>query len=369
MKKSGADQNVRPDLKALKGYSAHTAPESMKARFGLEIDEIIKLDANENPYGCSDRVIEAISNYRYYHIYPDALQQELRQQLSIYTGVPASNIIAGAGADQLIDLIIRLVVNPGDEIINLTPTFGMYEFYARLSGANIVNINRNTSFDIDTQTVQDSITPRTRLIFLANPNNPSGTLTAREDIKRLLDTGVLVVVDEAYYEFSRESVAHWLGQYDNLIVLRTFSKWAGLAGLRIGYGLFDEKLAGYLMRIKDPYNINTAAQLAALASLSDQHYLLGQVEQIISERERLFAKLGQITGLIPYPSRANFILCRIVQGRADWLVRMLKQRGILVRYYDTQELKDFIRISVGKPEQNDVTVESIIEIMAEAIQC
>ncbi len=179
--------NIRPDLKDFTAYSAHTSPDTLKEQFGLSIDEIIKLDANENPYGCLPEVNQALSEFKSFGVYPDAGQQELRGLLSKYTGVETGRIVIGAGSDQLIDLIMRLMVKPGDEIINLPPTFGMYPFYARLAGAKIVNVERDGNFDININEVENRINSSTRLIFIANPNNPSGNLTPKDDIKRLLD--------------------------------------------------------------------------------------------------------------------------------------------------------------------------------------
>jgi len=360
---------IRSDLKSFTSYPAHTSPEFMKDKFGLNPEDIIKLDANENPYGCSPAAAEALKGEVSYSVYPDALQTQLRRQLSNYTAAPEERIVAGAGSDQLIDLIIRLVINPGDELINLPPTFAMYSFYARLSRAGVINIKRDDSFDFSVAEVEKHITPRTRLIFLANPNNPSGNLTAKHGILQLLQAGVIVVVDEAYYEFSKETVMPLVGEYDNLVVLRTFSKWAGLAGLRVGYGVFPAELAEYILRIKDPYSINVAAQIGAIESLKDRDLLLRRVDGIVMERERLFGRLKQIEGLSPLPSRANFILCRIDNGHAARLAGELKSRGILVRYFDSPGLDNCIRISVGKPLHNEILLDTLVEIMAEVSQC
>ena len=360
--------NIREDLKSFASYSAHTSPDYMKKKFGLDTNEIIKLDANENPYGCSPKVADVLKDSESYSIYPDAAQTSLRQKLSIYTAMPQELIACGAGSDQLIDLIIRLVVKPGDEIITLPPTFAMYKFYGKLSGAVIVEVGRDKEFNLNVDRIIKRITPLTRIIFLANPNNPTGNLAKKKDIQELLETGVIVVVDEAYYEFCKETVAPWVERYDNLIVLRTFSKWAGLAGLRIGYGIFPPHLADYIMRIKDPYAVNVAAQDAAIASLEDKDLLLERIDQIIFERDRLFGRLSSLEGLTPVPSKANFILCHLRNGQADRLTVQLRKRGILVRYFDTPELKNYFRVSVGRPEHNDILVESVKEILGEGTQ-
>jgi histidinol-phosphate aminotransferase len=178
----------------------------------------------------------------------------------------------------------------------------------------------------------------------------------------LLKLGRMVVVDEAYYEFSGTTVVHLVPQHDNLIVLRTFSKWAGLAGLRVGYGIFPPKLATYLMRIKPPYNLNVAAQIAALRSLAEVDILMKRVEKLREERKRLFAKLSELDFLFPFPSEANFILCQVRGYGAEEVQRYLAQEGILVRYFDTPKLKHYLRISVGLPEHTDALLLALKDL-------
>jgi histidinol-phosphate aminotransferase len=173
---------------------------------------------------------------------------------------------------------------------------------------------------------------------------------------------VPTVVDEAYFEFTGKTTAPMVGKYSNLMVLRTFSKWAGLAGLRVGYGFFPLKIADYLLRIKEPYCVNVAALTAVRETLKDTGYLMANVKTIIAEKERLYGGLQQIEWLKPYPSQANFILCAVLKGKAKELQRNLQDRGILVRYFDQPFLKDCVRISVGKPEQNDILLETLKEM-------
>ena len=200
------------------------------------------------------------------------------------------------------------------------------------------------------------------MIFIANPNNPTGTVIPRQDMLELIDTGLPVLVDEAYYEFCGEMVVPLVSQYKNLMVLRTFSKWAGLAGLRVGYGLFPPKIADYLLRIKMPYSVNVAALVAVEESLKDIDYLMGRVRAIVAERERLFDELTKLKFLKPLPSKANFILCSVLNGKARELQQGLQNRGILVRYFDQPLLRNYIRISVGKPEHTDALVKALKEL-------
>lgn len=353
---------IRAELKTMKSYTPIEPTDVLSRRIEVPTEKIIKLDGNENPYGCSARVKQTLAEYAYYHLYPDPEQRQLRKALEEYTGLDSQHIVAGSGSDELIDLVLRLFVQRGDEVINCPPTFGMYPFSTDICGGKVVNIPRTADFSIDVSAIKKALTKRTKVIFIASPNNPSGNIASQQAIEELLDAMPVVVIDEAYFEFSGITVAPLVPKHANLIVLRTFSKWAGLAGLRVGYGIFPSHLAPYLMKIKQPYNVNTAAQLAALESLKDLAYLRNIIDAIIHERERLFYKLDRISWLKTYPSQANFILCSVVNGKAKAIHEELKRRGIFVRYFDTPELKDCLRISVGKPEHTDALIAALREI-------
>ncbi|MDD5704191.1 MAG: aminotransferase class I/II-fold pyridoxal phosphate-dependent enzyme, partial [Dehalococcoidales bacterium] len=175
-------------------------------------------------------------------------------------------------------------------------------------------------------------------------------------------TGLPLVVDEAYFEFCGQTAAPLVQEHPNLMVLRTFSKWAGIAGLRIGYGIFAPPIADILIKIKPPYNINLAAAVAARESIKDRAYLLSTVQKMIEERGRLFQKLEQLEFLKPLPSQANFILCEVIKGDARFYQEELEKQGILVRYYNTPLLRNYIRISAGKPEQTDKVIKALSEL-------
>lgn len=358
---------IRPDLAALEPYTPIVPFEALSERLGLPVEQIIKLDANENPYGPSPRAIEALARYPHYAIYPDPDQMPLRRALARYTGQPISRILCGNGSDEIIDLLLRLFIAPGDAVIESSPTFGMYSFNTGVVGGRSVDVPRDATWRVDTEAIAAAVeTTRAKLVFLPTPNNPDGSSLTRAEIERLLELPTIVVIDEAYAEFSGTSVADLVGQVPNLVVLRTFSKWAGLAGLRIGYGLIPEPIIEHLWKIKPPYNINMAANAAALASLDDLDFLLGNVRRIVAERERLLAALHTIGGLEPFPSDANFILMRVHDGRAAELKMALERRGILLRYYSKPRLRDCVRISVGTPEQNDRAIQALREIVGGA---
>ena len=339
--------------------------EELGRELGLDPADIVKLDANENPYGCSPQVRAAIAACDRYHIYPDPQQVELRAALARYCGFPAEWLLAGAGSDELIDLLVRLVVEPGDRVLDAVPTFLMYSFFTQVQGGLPVPVPRRPDFGLDLPALLAAIDGRTRLICVASPNNPTGNVAARADIVRLLETGLLVAVDEAYQEFSGETVADLVPEYENLVVLRTFSKWAGLAGLRVGYAIAAPDLLRHLWKMKQPYNVNVAAQVAARAAVEDLPHLRGTIAAILEERERLQALLRSVPYLRPLPSRANFIFCYVEGREAKGLRDALRRRGVFIRHFDTPLLRNAVRISVGTPAQTARLAEALAAVEAE----
>jgi histidinol-phosphate aminotransferase len=333
--------------------------EALSERSGVSIDKLIKLDGNENVYGCSPGVRRALADYAYYHIYPDPLHTEIQGPLEQYVGVDRKYIVAGSGSDELIDLVLRVFIEPCDKVINAVPTFGMYPFSTAVCGGLTVTVLRTDAYELDTAGIKAAIDERTKVIFVASPNNPTGNIAPPEAIRELLDTGIMIVVDEAYYEFSGRSFAPWVPQYDNLAVLRSFSKWAGLGGLRAGYGILPFRIAELIRSIKIPYNMNIAAMIAVRESLNDIDYLKSNVKAIVAERERLFNKLQEQGVLNPLPSEANFILCKVMKGDARDIKQGLEKKGIFIRYFDTPLLRNMLRISVGKPEHTDALIEAL----------
>lgn len=358
----GIDKLIRPFLKGFTGYSAATSPETLEGKVDVPVADIVKMDANENPYGCSPRVLRALANSKNLNIYPDDGQQALRKLLAGYAGTDAERIVAGHGSNTLIDLVVRLFVGEGDEVIINVPTFDLYRFSTEICGGRVVNVERDDNFRVIVKDVKAAITPRTKLIFIATPNNPTGNIVPRQDTIEIIETGVPVVIDEAYYEFSGETVIPLTAKYQNLMVLRSFSKWAGLAGLRAGYGVFPPKIADYLMAIKIPYFISMAGEIAIKESLVDIAYLQDRVKAIINERSRLVNELQKVSWLKVYPTQANFIYCAVLKGNAAELHQKLQKKGVLVRYFDKPLLKNSIRVSVGKPEHTDTLMKALHEV-------
>jgi histidinol-phosphate aminotransferase len=346
---------IRRDIAALEPYKPNIYYEDLAARLGCAPEDLLKLDANENAFGPPTEVRNALAELRFPHFYPDLENGRLRRALSACTGVDADQLLVGAGSDELLELTFDLLIEPGDAVINLPPTFSMYAFNGVLAGARLIDIPRHADFSLDVDAIEAAVLQeRPKLLIVCSPNNPTANLVPDAELERLLALPVIVLLDEAYVEFSdAESRITEVPERENLIVLRTFSKMGGLAGLRVGYGAFPQALIPHLWKIKEPFTVSVPATVAALAALESQEVLDRSRDQIVSERERLRSALQTLPYLTPYPSQTNFVLCH-VHGRDRQVLRTaLEEEGILLRYYDKPSLEGMIRITVGRPEHTD----------------
>lgn len=357
---------ARPELDQMAEYIPGESLEAFCTRTGFPIHALIKLNSNESPYGPAPQVLQALGDHNNYNNYPDTDSNALRQALAAYTGVDSRFIVVSHGSNELMNLLWHIFLARGDNIICCPPTFSLYEALTTFCGAHILEAPRTEDYEVDVEAILKTLTPQTKLIVLCSPNNPTGNLIAEEDVLALLETGRIVVVDEAYVEFSDNpgGFAHLVPEYQNLIVLRTFSKWAGLAGLRIGYGLFPEWIVAYMRRAQCPFEVNVAGHIAAIETLKHLDYTLAKVQQIVQERERLFTLLTKHPFLKPLPSQGNFILTQVShrnismpQVRAE-----VEAHGILLRYFNSPYLRDFIRITVGLPEHTDRLVQALAKL-------
>ncbi len=350
---------VRADFLELEEYEPVKPIDVLAQELGVSPAAIVKLDANENLYGPPGPVREAAAQAAF-HIYPDPYQARLREKIAAWLDVSPEEVVAGAGADDLLDLVLRLT-RP-EAVVTTPPTFGMYSFLARVNGCRVVEVPRREGFELDLRGVARAVDEGARVVFLASPNNPTGNLSTAEEIEALCALEALIVVDEAYAEFAGASFVPLVREHRNLVVVRTFSKWAGLAGLRVGYGIADRELARRLMAIKQPYNVNVAAEAAAIEALEHREELMEVVRAIVRERERLAGLLRQFAWLRPLPSVTNFILCHVEGRSAKHVVQSLRRRGVLVRHYDRPELRNYIRISVGRPSDTDRLLAALLEV-------
>ena len=360
---------VLPHLANLPGY-APVVPLAERARAaGIEPADALKLDANENPFGMHPLVRaaldEALTDPHFGSIYPDPNQAALRSALAEYTGVGAERIVAGAGADELLDLTLRTLLRPGEAVITAPPSFGMYPFLADVNQLRLVEVDRDQDFQLRDDHLVRAADEHGGIVMLTSPNNPTGDLVPHGLIRDLLETDAIVVLDEAYIEFASAgaSAIPLLDQYPKLIIMRTFSKWAGIAGLRVGYALAHPELVEALIKVKQPYNINQAAEVAAIAALGHAEELRAQIVAIRSCRDQLLQALGGLRGVVPLSSQSNFILVRVEARSGRELHDRLAALGVFTRTYSDPRLSRYLRISVPRPDQ----LESLLERLQTAL--
>ncbi len=343
---------LRPHLRARKVYAPGASP---------PVDtRAVRLDWNESPFPPSPKARRAIETHLNGNRYPDFQQTALRESLGRYIDAPADRIIAGAGLDDVLNTIAMMVIEPGEEVIVSEPTFGVYRSLFSLHGASVRNVPLGTrpGFSLDTAGILDAIGDRTKLVIVCNPNNPTGTHFAREDVERIVDRSpCLVAIDEAYAEFSGTSHRDLVDMYENVVILRTMSKFAGLAGFRVGYGVFPEILMSWLREIAPPFfNISAVAAAAAIASLDDVEHLRANVATIIEWREQLRAALLSIDGVTVFPSATNFLLVQLPMEDASPVVGALAANNVFVRHFPSPALglRDCLRVSIGTAKENEL---------------
>jgi histidinol-phosphate aminotransferase len=351
-------------LNNLPAYLPGETLPALATRLGRPLESIIKLDANENMYGMPERVRRALAKLSNGHLYPDPEYRALREALAVYTNVPVDHLIPGNGSDELLGLIAHTLLEPGDRALVCPPTFSQYGFYARLNKAEVISVPRKTDFSLDLGGILAAIEGSSpKIIFLDTPGNPTGFNLPISTISKLLALPLLVVLDEAYIEFTDSpSTISEVTERENLIVLRTFSKWAGLAGLRIGYGAFPEWMVPAIWRVKSPFNVTAPAAAAGIAALSDVEAIREIITTIRQQRDRLAAALGRIHSLAAYPSETNFVLVRVDPefGKSALEVyKELKEEGILLRPFPDINC---LRITAGRPEQMDALLEALSRI-------
>ncbi len=359
--------HVRPELECMSEYLPGESLEAFSLRTGIPTNCLIKLNSNESPYGPLPAVIKALGDYRNYNNYPDADATALRTALSGYTGLDSSHIVLSHGSNELINLLWHIFLSVGDNIVNCTPTFSLYTTITSFCGASVLEVPRTARYDVDVERTLAALTPSTKLIVICSPNNPTGNPIAESDVLALLETGHIVVIDEAYVEFSQrpQGLAYLVPDYHNLVVLRSFSKWAGLAGLRIGYGLFPVWIANYMLRAQCPFEVNIAGHIAAIETLAHLECVLSKVQCIVQERERLFEMLNNQPYLTPFPSQGNFILVRIDDAKVkiEQVRSVVEEHGILLRYFHQPSMRNFLRVTVGLPEHTDRLAEALARVI------
>ncbi|MEH2314042.1 MAG: histidinol-phosphate transaminase [Nostoc sp.] len=321
--------------------------------------QIIKLNSNENPYPPSPAALAVLQNIdgEWLRRYPEPFGGEFRQAASKVLGVPSDWIIVGNGSDELLSVIIRACAEPGKKVVYPMPTYVLYRTLTEMQAAEIIEIPYSEDYSLP---LKELVAVDGSVTFIASPNSPSGHVVATNDLRKLASqlSGVLVI-DEAYVDFTEENALGLVKEYENVIVIRTLSKGYSLAGLRLGFGVANPKLLQGLFKVKDSYNIDAIACAIGSAAITDQAYKNACVAKIKTSRTKLATDLKQL-GFHLWDSQANFLLAQPREGNAEYLYQKLKERGILIRYFKQPGLDDKLRITVGTDEQNQALVEALI---------
>ena len=347
----------RDNLRELKPYDPHEVPYK------------IKLNANENPYGLPEEIIEEIlrkAKNLEYSRYPNANSVKLSEAVSSFCGLSRDNIVIGNGSDELIDYLIKAFSEKERSIITTAPSFAMYKIYSIVNGSNFVQIplsQDNFSLNED-EVLEEAKKEDSSIVFIAYPNAPTGNYFAEDKITKIIEeSGCLVVVDEAYFEFGEKTFVPLISQYDNLVILRTFSKAYSLAGLRVGYLLSNLEIINEIRKVKSPFNVNTFSQLAAQVVFENKEILKESIKKIVEERERLTNKINELPSFKAHPSRTNFVLAEVGSKEdTDLVYNKLLKQGILVPLVSDSLFSTsryFLRITVGNKEENDILIKGL----------
>ncbi len=359
----------RPELSKLSDYVPGKSIEEIRERYGL--NRIVKLASNENPLGASPKAVEAFHKIAdCLHLYPRGDAPTLICSIAQKYGVKTEQIVVGNGSDEIIDMVGKAFIRQGDNCVGITPTFSVYKFTTLSNGAEFIGVGEGdakTSLD----DLAKAIDGNTRVAFICNPNNPTGTYYTESEIREFLKKvpqNVLVFLDEAYSEFATAAdypnMFGALDEYPNLFINRTFSKIYGLAGLRIGYAIASTDVVRHLWKVKPPFDVNQAAQVAAIAALDDAAHVEA-TRKMNAEGVEVLTREFTALGFKVLPTQANFICVKIGE-RARELVSFLERNGMIVRGLTSFGMPEYIRVTIGKPEENEFLVMLVKKWKAEA---
>lgn len=354
----------RPAVRKLAPYVPGKTIEEVQRDLGLT--RIIKLASNENPLGSSPKAMAALRHIDRLHLYLNDTYPELKEKIAAPYGLHGENVVLGHGSNELVNIVCETLLESGDEAIMATPSFSLYKLAAALQGANAIEIPLHQGVH-DLETMLGALTPRTKLIFICDPNNPTGTAITREDWSAFVERvpeNVTVLVDQAYREYmgaGTVDAAEYVCERPNTIVLRTMSKIYGLASLRFGYGFADAETIGWLNRVRLPFNISRPAALGAAGALDDEEFVAESIAANLAGKAFVFDHLERI-GLHVYPTEANFYAVE-VPGTATRAYTDLLHRGIIVRSGDALAMPGRLRITIGAPDENGALIEALEKLL------
>ncbi|MBN1621929.1 MAG: histidinol-phosphate transaminase [Endomicrobiales bacterium] len=372
-KKIDINQYIRPCCRNFEPYVAGKPIETIKRELGLK--NVIKLASNENPIGPSSKAVKAIKNTaNNVFFYPDSNSWKLRKAVSKKFRIDISSILLGSGSDEIIELLAKAFFMPQDEIVVSEHAFIRYKMAGDLLDSTVVTIPME-NYTHNLKAMFKAINEKTKAVFIANPNNPTGTYNDTGEMEEFLkniselscERKPLVIMDEAYYEYARSfkdypETLKYIADYPNLIILRTFSKIYGLAGLRVGYGFTSRDIVDYIERIRPPFNITSISQEAAVASLNDLSQVKKSVRMVNEQRDFLYNELKKIN-LMYIPSAANFILIDVAPKAGQDVFREMLKEGVIVRAMDEYNLPNHVRVSIGLPKQNRFFITKLKKVL------
>ena len=364
---------ARQIVEEMDSYVPGKSQDEIAADYGVRKEDIIKLGSNENPWGPSPKAMQAIKEeIKSINRYPESQLHELVSEIAKYSGVKDSQVIIGGdGADEIIDVLAKTFIDAGDEFIVPLPSYMYYEYLLKQYGAKPVYAKWDlTENRLDVESIYDSISPKTRMIFLCSPNNPTGTLIDKEILAEIAakNPDILIVIDEAYFEYSEVTNRDLIDEYDNIFIIRTMSKVLGLAGMRIGYGLACSQIIEYMHRIKPVFSLTRLSFAAALNTFRDTEYIAESIRKGIESRQYLYDETSKIKGLKVFPSKSNFMLIDIRDTgfTAAELAEELMKRGVIVRDCTSFKGLDeyWIRISICTLDEDKRFIEILKEVLS-----
>ena len=364
------DKLFRPEIEDIPVYIPGKPIEEVQRMLGLK--RVIKLASNENPLGPSPKAARAIkATLKDMNRYPDAASWYLKAKIATTLKTQIKRIICGNGSDEVIILAMKAFVNPGDEVIIAKPTFLIYQVAAGIAGANIKFVPLTKDLKYDLEAMKRAVTDKTKIIFIANPDNPAGSYVTKKELDEFFDglpNDIIVYLDEAYFELARDAASDYPNGLDyldnrpNLIVARSFSKIYGLAGLRIGYGVTSERIVNYLDKFRDPFNVNILAQAAACAAMDDKEFVKKTLRIVKEERQFLYDELEKM-GLEYVKTVTNFMMINVKRDSKKVFEDMICN-GVIIRDMEAWGYSTFIRVSVGTRKENEIFISTLKKVLS-----